>query len=105
MKKTYKSDAFAAIHETVSDLHDIGLASTSTMRSFDESCLTPITKLTATEIKSIRKKSNASQAVLARYMNVTTLAVSQWEAGTRSPSGAALKLLNLIKEKGLEAIA
>lgn len=104
-KKAYKSDVFAAIHETVSDLHDAGLVPPSTMRHFDESCLTPVVKLTAAEIKAIRKESKASQAVLARYMNVTTLAISQWESGTRSPSGPALKLLSLIKEKGLEAIA
>jgi len=38
--KTYKSDAFAAIHETVSDLYAAGVINKQTMRDFDESCLT-----------------------------------------------------------------
>jgi putative transcriptional regulator len=41
MKKTYKSDVFATIHETASDLHNAGLMTKHTMRHFDESCLTP----------------------------------------------------------------
>jgi DNA-binding transcriptional regulator YiaG len=31
MTKTYKSDAMAAIHETVSDLHEIGQADKRTL--------------------------------------------------------------------------
>ena len=103
--KTYKSDAFAAIHETASDLHDVGLLSKSTMRQFDEACLTPVQKLTPEEIKAIREAAHASQAVFARHLNVSPLVVSQWERGDRSPSGASLKLLSLVKTKGLESIA
>ena len=32
-------------------------------------------------------------------MSVSTIA--QWERGVKKPSGAALKLLNLIEEKGI----
>ena len=105
MNKTYKSDAFAAIHETVSDLHEIGLVSRETMKRFDESCLTPIGKLTPQEIKTIREEAQASQAVFARYLNVSPGVVSQWERGEKSPGGASLKLLTLVRKKGLEAIA
>ena len=34
--KTYKSDAFAAIHETVSDMYAAGVVDKKTMRRFDE---------------------------------------------------------------------
>jgi|GEM_PF-6942904 DNA-binding transcriptional regulator YiaG len=47
MNKTYKGDVMAAIHETVSDLHEIGLVDKRTMRHFDEACLTPITNLSS----------------------------------------------------------
>jgi putative transcriptional regulator len=45
-----------------------------------------------------------SQAVFARYLNLTVGYVSQLERGTKRPTGAALALLNVIKRKGIEAI-
>jgi len=42
MNRAYVSDAFAAIHETASGMHDAGVIDKVTMRRFDESCLTPI---------------------------------------------------------------
>ena len=105
MNKTYKSEAFAAIHEAASDLHEIGLLDKKTMRHFDESCLTPVEKLAPAEIKAIREEANASQTVFARYLNVSPLMVSEWERGEKSPSGSTLKLLTLVKKKGLQSIA
>ncbi|SPF53168.1 hypothetical protein SBA4_5470010 [Candidatus Sulfopaludibacter sp. SbA4] len=42
---------------------------------------------------------------LARYLNVTTGLVSQWERGEKHPHGASLKLLTLVAKNGLEAVA
>ena len=103
--KTYRSEAAAAIHELISDFHEIGLVEKRTMRQFDESCLTPVEPLTPQQIKAIREETQASQTVFARYLNVTPLVISQWERGERKPSGLALKLLALVRKKGLESIA
>jgi putative transcriptional regulator len=46
-----------------------------------------------------------SQPVFARYLNVRKDAVSKWERGERRPDGSSLKLLNLVKAKGLRSIA
>ncbi len=105
MTKIYKSDALAAIHETASDLYEVGLMSKKTMRRFDKSCLTPIEKLSPDEIKAVREQTCASQTVFARYLGVTPGLISQWERGERKPSGPALKLLSLVKHKGLDCIA
>ena len=43
--------------------------------------------------------------MFARYLNVTTGLVSQWERGRKHPRGASLKLLTLIAKNGLEAVA
>ena len=43
MAKKYRSDAFAAIHETMEALHDVGAIDKQTMREFDDTCLTPCT--------------------------------------------------------------
>jgi len=37
--------------------------------------------------------------------NVTTGLVSQWERGEKRPRGASLKLLSLVAENGLQAVA
>lgn len=42
MVKRHKSEAFAAIHETMEALHEIGAVDKKTMREFDEACLTPV---------------------------------------------------------------
>ena len=45
MPKKYRSDAFAAIHETMEALYEIGAIDKQTMREFDEACLTPVQPL------------------------------------------------------------
>ena len=39
MAKKYRSEAFAAIHETMEALHDVGAIDKQTMREFDDACL------------------------------------------------------------------
>jgi putative transcriptional regulator len=56
------------------------------------------------EIRKLREDAHLSQAVFARYLNLTVGYVSQLERGARRPSGPALVLLNVIRRKGIEAI-
>ncbi len=51
--------------------------------------------VTGAQVRRIRKRLNASQAVFARYLNVSTKLVQAWEAERRSPEGPALILLRL----------
>lgn len=105
MGKQYRSDALAAVHETALGLSEAGVMDKRTMKAFDEMCLTPVETLTSEQIRQIRIKEKASQAVFARYLNVTTGLVSQWERGEKRPRGASLKLLTLVARKGLQAVA
>lgn len=105
MAKQYRSDALAAIHETALGLRDAGAMDKQTMKAFDDLCLTPVKELTPAQIRAIRQREKASQAVFARYLNVTTGLVSQWERGEKHPRGASLKLLTLVAKKGLQAVA
>ncbi len=105
MKKQYRSPLMASIHETAEDLAKAGVISKQTMREFDALCLTPVRELTPAEIRALRQREGASQAVFARYLNVTTGLVSQWERGEKHPRGASLKLLALIAKNGLDAVA
>lgn len=105
MKPQAKSDALASVHELVSDLHRSGLVEATTMREFDALCLSPVHPLTPEEIRRIREREKVSQPVFAHYLNVTKGLVSKWERGEKKPNGPSLKLLNLVRDKGLRAIA
>jgi putative transcriptional regulator len=103
--KQYRSRVAASVHETVEDLRRAGLVGKRTLREFDALCLTPIRPLAPREIRALRLREGASQAVFARYLNVTTGLVSQWERGARRPQGTSLKLLSLVARKGLANVA
>jgi putative transcriptional regulator len=100
-----RSRLAGAIHETAAGLHRIGLPDKATMREFDATCLTPIAPLTAKDIVALRRREGVSQGVLAQYLNVRPKLVSEWERGEKKPSGPSLKLLSIIKAKGIDAIA
>ena len=103
-KARFRSRLSEALHESAAGLHRIGLLDRKTMREFDASCLTQIAPLSAGEILALRERAGVSQGVFARYLNVRPKAVSEWERGEKKPSGPSLKLLSLVKAKGLEAI-
>ena len=105
MTRQYRSRAMASLHETAEGLHAAGVMDKQTMREFDEACLTAVRPLTAAEIRALREREGASQAVFARYLNVTTGLISQWERGEKHPRGASLKLLSLVARHGLETVA
>ena len=105
MTKQYRSEALAAAHEAAQGLAEAGLMSKRTMRRFDEMCLTPVRDMTPDDIRALRLREQASQAVFARHLNVTTGLVSQWERGEKRPRGASLKLLALVEKNGLGAVA
>jgi putative transcriptional regulator len=100
-----RSRILAAVHEAAQDAFDAGVMDKRTMRHFDEMCLTAVEQLTADQIRALRERAGVSQAIFARHLNVTTNLVSKWERGEKRPGGPALKLLSIIKAKGLEGIA
>ena len=51
--------------------------------------------MSAAGVRRVRKRLNASQAVFARYLNVSTKRVQAWESDRRHPDGPALILLRL----------
>jgi putative transcriptional regulator len=105
MKKAkYRSKIAEAVHEGVSDMHRLGLVDKTTMREFDVRCLTKVEDLSASQIQKLRKSAGVSQSVFARVLNVTTNYVSQLERGSKKPAGPTLKLLWLIRTKGLDAV-
>ncbi|MBT9589213.1 helix-turn-helix domain-containing protein [bacterium] len=106
MRKTraYKSSVDASIHEIASGLHVLKVIDKQTMREFDEGCLTAIEDFTPEAIRALREREEVSQAVFARHLNVSKDSICKWESGAKHPAGPSLKLLSLVKKKGLTAI-
>ncbi|AUN95737.1 MAG: DNA-binding transcriptional regulator [Azoarcus sp.] len=85
-------------------LHDAGAIGKVTMREFDAICPPPVREFDADDIKRLREALHFSQPVFALHLHTTASTVRKWEQGQTRPSGPALKLLNVIADKGLPAI-
>ena len=55
MRKQYKSEILATVHETALGLHEAGVLNKATMKTFDEMCLTP------EQIRQIRLREKVGQ--------------------------------------------
>ena len=91
--------------ETARGLYELDAIDGKTMRDFDSLRLESPKTYSAYEIKRLRLKEKASQAVFAAYLNTSVSTVQKWEIGEKKPSGPALKLLDLVDRKGLKALA
>ena len=98
------SDILKAMHETAKGLHEAGGLKQATMREIDALCLPKIKDYSAQQIKRIRTRNNASQAVFAAYLNISPSTIQKWEAGQKHPNGPSLKLLSLVDQKGIDAL-
>lgn len=108
MAKTKLSSLAEAILETADGMRRVGIMDAEThdkitMRHLGRPA--PLTEpISGEEIRQVRERAHLSQAVFARYLNVTTGYVSQLERGAKRPTGAALALLNVIRRKGIEVV-
>ncbi len=93
------------ILETARGLYDLGVIDAQTMREFDALRLRPLKAFRPADIKRLRLKARASQAVFAAYLNTSVSTVQKWEIGDKKPGGPALKLLNIVDRKGLRELA
>jgi putative transcriptional regulator len=104
-KSNYRTPRLEALHKTAAALHRVGALDKATMRDLDAFCMTKVEKISGEDIQALRLRERVSQAVLAHHLNVGTKLVSDWERGVKRPSGPSLKLLALVRAKGLDAIA
>lgn len=89
--------------ETMRDLAQMGVVSKQTLRDFEAQAVPPPT-YTAEAIRRLRERLHVSQAVFAAYLNASVSTVQKWENGEKKPSGAALRLLSVIEQRGLEVL-
>lgn len=85
-------------------LHEAGAISKVTMREFDAICPPLVREFSTIDIKRLREGLKFSQRVFAHHLHTTASTVRKWEQGENRPADPALKLLNVIADKGLQAI-
>ena len=108
-KKKKISPLAKALLETAGDMRKAGLIDRAThekitMRHLGVTGASKARPITGPQIRAMRERAHLSQAVFARYLNLTVGYISQLERGAKQPTGAALALLNVIKRKGIEVI-
>jgi putative transcriptional regulator len=108
-KQTGKSRLRAEIVEITQGMHRAGLVDDAdlqktTIAMLGRDALPKVANLSPTDIIRVREAAGVSQAVMAGFLNVAVSTVSQWERGERRPTGTALKLLHVVKAKGLEVL-
>ncbi|WP_225211907.1 helix-turn-helix domain-containing protein [Stenotrophomonas lacuserhaii] len=82
----------------------MGAISKLTMREFDAMCPPPVRNFSAADIKRLREELRFSQPVFALHLHTSVSTIRKWEQGETHPAGPALKLLNIIADRGLQAI-
>jgi putative transcriptional regulator len=85
--------------------NDNGSVDQLTMRKINALAMSAkLEEMTAANIQQLRLRENISQAVLATALNMSSESVQKWEQGKTKPHGAALRLLNIIKKKGIASV-
>lgn len=102
--KKRKSRVIDELHETARGLHGAGLISKRRMGEFDALSNLGVEALAPKQIKMLREKAQISQSVFAAVLNTSVSTIQKWEIGDKKPSGPSLKLLSLIRRKGLAAV-
>lgn len=98
------SKIIKSLRDDLAALQEAGAIGKVTMREFDAMCPPPVREFGASDIKHLRETLKFSQPVFAHHLHTTASTVRKWEQGETRPTGPALKLLNIIADKGLQAI-
>ena len=108
-KKNHPSKLTKALLETADDMRSIGVMDAAThqkitLRHMGADTLMVAAPISGEDIRALREEAQLSQAVFARYLNLTTGYISQLERGAKQPTGSSLALLNIVRHKGIETL-
>ncbi len=84
----------------------LGVVKNETLSAINDSVaarnIPEVRAMTAEQIKSVRVRNKLSQSALARTIGMSVESVSKWERAESKPNQAALRILNIIEDKGVE---
>ncbi len=98
-KSNYMSDeAFAGLVEAFEDALAYERGGRKDLHTTRVAVPRPPKPMSSNQITRVRQSLNCSQAVFAMMLNISPRTVQAWEQGARTPSDAALKLLNIARK-------
>jgi len=103
-RRFFVSKLIESLRDDMASLAKCGAIGQTTLRQFDAMCAPPVRVFTAPEIKKLRRTLRFSQPVFALHLNTTASTVRKWEQGITRPTGPALKLLNIVANKGVQVL-
>lgn len=98
------SELQKTINDIARGLHKAEMIELKTLRDLEDDELPVLNEYTGEEIQALRKKQKLSQAVFAKYLNISPATIRSLEQGKRHPHGAILKLLNIIDRNGISTL-
>ncbi|WP_157521800.1 DNA-binding transcriptional regulator [Mitsuaria sp. 7] len=73
-------------------------------REFERGCSPLPDPMTPSQIRQLVAQSNLHYFTFARLLNTSPRLVLRWQQGLARPRGPELKMLHLIRERGLDAL-
>ncbi len=101
MKMTNLNDT---INDIAQGLYKAEIINKKTLRELTNEDLPVLVEYTGEEIQQLRKRQKLSQAVFAKYLNVSAAMIRSLEQGQRHAHGAILKLLNIVDRHGIAGL-
>jgi len=96
------------LNDTINDiaqgLYKAEIINKKTLRELTNEDLPVLVEYTGEEIQQLRKRQKLSQAVFAKYLNVSAAMIRSLEQGQRHAHGAILKLLNIVDRHGIAGL-
>ncbi len=92
------------LRRDLAQLYDATAICKVKMRKADAICLPSVWGYAVVDITHLHKKLKFSQPVFVLHLHTTTSTVYKWKQNDTHQAYPALKLLNIIANKGLQAI-
>lgn len=87
------------------EFHAGGAFSEEAMCRLEHAAMPPPEPLTVEDFRAIREQTSYNEYTLARMLNTTARRYRRWEQGLgRAPHGAELRLLRMIRDRGINAV-
>lgn len=84
--------------------HACGLMSDARWREHELVCTQPPNPLLPEEVRAIRARDSLALDVFADLLNTTPRLLRRWELGFNRPKGPALRLLHLVRDRGVDVL-
>ena len=99
-----KSETVKQLLRTSRELHACGLFDDAAIRRIEHAGMLPPEALTPKQIRSIREQTSYCVYTLAGLLNTSAKRLRRWELGQGKPHGAELRLLRMMRERGVDAV-